>query len=69
MDALAGVRDYYVEVFKLDPNRDDRLVETKPLDPEFKQTVNHVSSKMSLSYKPSEPGMYRLVTQIANLLR
>jgi len=50
-----------VEIFRLNPNRDDRLVETKPLDPEFKQTVSHVGSEMNLWYKPSEAGMYRLV--------
>ena len=59
-DDLSGVREYYIEVFKLEPNRDDRLVETKPIDPEFSSTVPHQGSEMVLNYTPSGPGMYRL---------
>jgi len=52
-----------VEVFKLEANMDDHLVETQPLDPEFKQTVGHVDNEMSLMFTPQETGMYRLVTK------
>jgi len=56
---VSGVRDYYVEVFRLEPNMHDRLVETKQLDPEFKQTVSHVGNEMSFMFTPQEPGIYR----------
>ena len=59
-DALSGVREYLVEVFRLKPNRDNRLVEKTPLEPEFTDVVEHVEGKMTLTYTPSEPGMYRL---------
>ena len=58
-DALSGVRDYYVEVFRLEPNNDDRLVESKPIEPEYMQTIDHVATEMRVTYKPANPGMYR----------
>jgi len=58
-DAHSGVRDYYVEVFRLEPNRDDRLVESKPIEPEYIQTIDHVNTAMSATYTPANPGMYR----------
>lgn len=63
-DALSGVREYLVEVFRLKPNSDERLVEKTPLEPVFTDVVEHVEGKMTLTYTPSEPGMYRLYFRI-----
>ncbi|WAQ93661.1 hypothetical protein MAR_006132, partial [Mya arenaria] len=56
--AMSGMWQYYIEVFKLVPNRDGRLGEATPTDPVYSKTLNHTAGEMSISYTPNEPGMY-----------
>ncbi|XP_052800641.1 uncharacterized protein LOC128231640 [Mya arenaria] len=66
-DALAGMWQYYVEIFKLTPNRDDRLVEAIPIDPVFHITMNHTAGIMSTQYTPDEPGMYSVLLKVSDM--
>ncbi|XP_052247390.1 uncharacterized protein LOC127855675 [Dreissena polymorpha] len=61
-DTLSGVGEYYMEVFKLGPNRVGRLVETTPTNPIFSTTVLHTNGTIKYpQYAPSGSGMYRYV--------
>ncbi|XP_052246346.1 uncharacterized protein LOC127855047 [Dreissena polymorpha] len=64
-DELSGVGEYYMEVFKLGPNRDERLVETTPLNPEFFATIPHTNGTIQYpEYRPSAPGMYSVLLEV-----
>ena len=57
---MSGVGEYYMEVFKLEPNRDKRLVETTPINPVYSVIVPHTNGTIQYpEFAPVEPGMYR----------
>ncbi|WAQ93640.1 FER-like protein [Mya arenaria] len=66
-DAMSGMWQYYIEVFKLAPNRDERLVEVTPIDPVYKETLNHTKGEMISSYRPEEPGMYSVLLKVSDM--
>ncbi|XP_052809614.1 uncharacterized protein LOC128238075 [Mya arenaria] len=66
-DAMSGMWQYYLEVFKLTPNKDGRLEEATPIDPVYNITLNHTSGIMSSSYTPSEPGMYSVLLKVSDM--
>ncbi|XP_060583179.1 uncharacterized protein LOC132739481 isoform X2 [Ruditapes philippinarum] len=63
IDELCGVWEYYIEVFKLTPDRYDKLIEAEPLKPVFKETIPHNRNIAYPSYKPEEPGMYSVLME------
>ncbi|XP_060601820.1 uncharacterized protein LOC132755046 [Ruditapes philippinarum] len=63
IDELCGVWEYYVEVFKLTPDRYDKLIEAEPLKPVFTKTITHNRNIAFPSYKPEEPGMYSVLVE------
>ncbi|KAH3716767.1 hypothetical protein DPMN_059496, partial [Dreissena polymorpha] len=64
-DIVSGVGEYYMEVFKLGPNRDGRLVETTPINPIFSDTVPHTNGTIQYpQYTPPGPGMYSVLVQV-----
>ncbi|WAQ93645.1 hypothetical protein MAR_006116 [Mya arenaria] len=66
-DAMSGMWQYYIEVLKLAPNRDERLEESTPIDPVFSETLNHTDGEMSSSYTPDEPGMYSVLLKVSDM--
>ncbi|XP_052799359.1 uncharacterized protein LOC128230970 [Mya arenaria] len=66
-DAMAGMWQYYMEVFKLAPNRDERLVEATPINPVYNKALNHTNGEMSSSYTPDEPGMYSVLLKVSDM--
>ncbi|KAL4222693.1 hypothetical protein ACF0H5_018734 [Mactra antiquata] len=62
-DDLSGMWQYYVELFKLNPDPYGRLVETEPVGPKFTATVEHNSSMAYPTITPPAPGMYSLLVE------
>ncbi|XP_052246347.1 uncharacterized protein LOC127855048 [Dreissena polymorpha] len=64
-DELSGIGEYYAEVFKLGPNRDNYLVETSLLNPEFSATIPHTNGTIQYpEYRPLSAGMYSVLVEV-----
>ncbi|KAH3716775.1 uncharacterized protein LOC127855045 [Dreissena polymorpha] len=64
-DIVSGVGEYYMEVFKLGPNRDKRLVETTPINPVYSVIVPHTNDPIQYPvFTPVEPGMYSVLLEV-----
>ncbi|KAH3774274.1 hypothetical protein DPMN_175650 [Dreissena polymorpha] len=62
---MSGVGEYFIEVFKLEPNRDGRLVETTPINPIFSDTVPHTTGTIQYpQHTPPRPGMYSVLLEV-----
>ncbi|WAQ93644.1 hypothetical protein MAR_006115, partial [Mya arenaria] len=66
-DSMSGIWQYYMEVFKLAPNRDERLEEATPIDPVFNRILNYTGGEISISYTPAEPGMYSVLLKVSDM--
>lgn len=59
-DDLAGLGEYYIEIFQLLPDPYGRLIERRPVDPLFNIVVNHTDTDIDYPvYTPDRAGIYR----------
>ncbi|KAL3832342.1 hypothetical protein ACJMK2_023994 [Sinanodonta woodiana] len=65
-DALAGMWQYYLEVFKLSPDPYGRLIEMAPLNPIYTQFINETAPHYA-NYTPPEPGMYSVLLEVRDM--
>ncbi|KAK3603163.1 hypothetical protein CHS0354_042996 [Potamilus streckersoni] len=65
-DDLAGMWQYYLEIFKLSPDLYGRLVEMEPLKPVYTEFINE-SDPHYATFTPKEPGMYSVLLEARDM--
>ncbi|KAL3832352.1 hypothetical protein ACJMK2_024004 [Sinanodonta woodiana] len=65
-DDLAGMWQYYLEIFQLSPDPYGRLVEMDPLSPIFTQLISETAPHYA-NYTPPEPGMYSVLLEVRDM--
>ncbi|XP_052280020.1 uncharacterized protein LOC127877806 [Dreissena polymorpha] len=65
-DDLSGLAYYYVEVFRLQPNIHNELIEMEPLSPVFSYMEKNTGSLTFPTYTPQSAGMFSILLQTSD---
>ena len=61
---MSGVDRYTMEIFKIQPNIHDELIEMNPLNPIFTKTI--YNSSETVTFAPTETSMYSVLLQVSD---